>query len=324
MKKDRRNKTLHPIGEMPDENENDQTVRIQSPQRQKAQVDDNSGAMTIRVVAGRDMLSFVILEPGTQTLIGRDESAELRLHDRAVSSRHAVISYSNQGMITLIDIGSTNGTYVNGKKIQSCPLQDGDYVEIGDAALRVSWLSMAEILHLQRVLNRLNAANTDPLTGLLTRTYLQEDAHKLVQRCEERKLPLSVSFIDLDKFKYINDTYGHQVGDEVLKNISRLIMMRVRGGDHCVRYGGDELLIFFPGIGEGSAYNVVNRIRTSILKHDWSRIAQGLTISGSFGVADFVKGDDLKSLLNKADQAVYAAKKAGRNTVIAYSKIPKT
>ena len=99
--------------------------------------------------------------------------------------------------------------------------------------------------------------------------------------------------------------------------------MKVRGGDPCIRYGGDELLILFPGITEGYAYNVVNRIRTAILKHDWSRIAQGLTISGSFGVADYVKGDNIKTLLSKADQAVYAAKKAGRNTVIAYSKIVK-
>ena len=322
MSKDRRKippkqPTLHPIS-APDEGE--RTVRIQIGQDPQPPKESN-GAMTMRVVAGRDMLSFVILKAGSQTLIGRDESAELRLQDRAVSSRHAVVNYNKQGQLSIIDIGSTNGTFVNGRRIQNSPLRDGDYVSIGDAALRISWQSMAEILHQQRVINRLNAANTDPLTGLTTRAFMQDEALKLFNMCIERKIPLSCAFIDLDKFKPINDTYGHQVGDEVLKNIARIIMMKVRSGDRCIRYGGDEILLLFPGINENIACQIVNRIRTSILRHEWGKVAHGLSLSASFGVATNDKDDTFKTLLNKADKAVYVAKSRGRNTVVAFSEL---
>lgn len=321
MSKDRRkikkhHPTLQPIGNPTDES--DKTVRIKVGKKEHLPKDTN-GCMTLRVVAGRDMLSFAILKPGSQILIGRDESADLRLQDRAVSSRHAVVNYFENGNISIIDIGSTNGTLVNGSRIQNCPLSDGDYLEIGDASLRLSWQSMSEVMHQQRVLERLNAANTDPLTGLLTRSYLQEEAEKLLQVCISRNIPLSCAFIDLDKFKPINDTFGHQVGDEVLKNVGRIILMKVRSGDPCVRYGGDEILLIFPGIDGKVAQQVVNRIRTSILRHEWGRIAVGLQLSASFGVSSYEIGDSFKHVLSKADKAVYKAKNSGRNKVVMYN-----
>ena len=322
MSKDRRklkedhHSTLQPIGESLDEN--DRTVRIKVGPSSDIPKDTN-GCMTIRVVAGRDMLSFVILQPGSQILIGRDERSDLRLQDRAVSSRHAVITYNEHGVISIVDIGSTNGTLVNGVRIQNSPLQDGDFIEIGDASLRVSWQSMSEVMHQKRVLDRLNAANTDPLTGLLTRSYLQGDAEKLLQECVSRNIPISCAFIDLDKFKPINDTFGHQIGDEVLKNVGRIILMKVRSGDPCIRYGGDEILLLFPGIDEKVAQQVVQRIRNSILRHEWGRIAVGLSLSASFGVSSYAPGDTFDTLLNKADKAVYEAKRSGRNQVVVYS-----
>ena len=321
MSKDRRkikedhHSTLQPIGESPDEN--DRTVRIKIGPSGDIPKDMN-GCMTIRVVAGRDMLSFVILQPSSQLLIGRDERSDLRLQDRAVSSKHAVVTYHENHTISIADIGSTNGTIVNGMRIQNSQLQDGDFIEIGDASLRVSWQSMSEVMHQRRVLERLNAANTDPLTGLLTRSYLQGDAEKLLQDCIARKVPISCAFIDLDKFKPINDTFGHQIGDEVLKNVGRIILMKVRSGDPCIRYGGDEILLLFPGIDEKVAQQVVQRIRTSILRHEWGRIAVGLSLSASFGVSSYSPGDTFDALLNKADKAVYEAKRTGRNQVVVY------
>ena len=125
-----------------------------------------------------------------------------------------------------------------------------------------------------------------------------------------------MSSIDLDKFKPINDNNGHQIGDEVLKNIARIVMMKVRGGDPCIRYGGDEILVIFPGITEVVAYKVVCRIQRAIVQHDWRRIAAGLKMTASFGIAAFESGDTLESWLKKADDSVYASKKAGGNTVV--------
>ena len=299
----------------------DITIRITSDQM-KTQDDDATRHQIIRVVAGRDMLSFVLLNKGEQILIGRDDSAELRLQDRAVSKRHAVVNCTHSGQMILIDLGSTNGTFVNGQQVQRSELQEGDHLEIGDVALRVGTISNAELRHLSKVVSRLESAHRDPLTGLLTRAFMEEDLSKLITQCEGTGSPISCAFVDLDNFKPINDTFGHQIGDEVLKNISRIVMMHVRGGDPCVRYGGDEMLIILPGIDEARAVRVIGRIRTAILEHDWARIIKGLTMTASFGVASHSPGETQDDWLNRADQAVYQAKAQGRNQVVSWSDTP--
>jgi diguanylate cyclase (GGDEF)-like protein len=304
--------TLQPVGENNDPS--DVTMRITV-----AAEEDTAEYVTIRVIAGRDMLNFATLARGEQILIGRDDNCELRLQDRAVSKRHAIINSDNEGKLTLIDLGSTNGSFVNGEQIDRADIQIGDHIDIGDVALRVLTSSQSEIKHLKRILNRLEAANRDALTGLLTRAFLDEELPKLLARCDDLDAEISCAFIDLDHFKPVNDTFGHQVGDEVLKNVARILMMHVRSGDHCIRYGGDELLIILPGAPEQRTVRIITRIQRAIVGHDWSRIASGLKISASFGVAGHYRHEAQHSWLNRVDQAVYAAKSAGRNTVVAYS-----
>lgn len=314
-KERRRHPTLQPIGEHTDLNDVTMRIPVNSGNASPA---PKKGITTIRVVAGRDMLSFVSISPKDQILIGRDESAELRLQDRAVSNRHAIVNSDANGNMIIIDLGSTNGTFVNGQRVERSRLRSGDYLEIGDVALRVSSLSAAELRHLTRVVNRLQSAHRDPLTGLLTRAYLDEELPKLLKRCVDLSAPISCVFIDLDKFKPINDTYGHQVGDEVLKNIARIIMMQVRSGDPSIRYGGDEILVIFPGISEEIAYKVVSRIQRAVMQHDWGRIAAGLSMSASFGIATHVADDTLETWLKHADESVYKAKAMGRNAIVVY------
>ena len=125
----------------------------------------------------------LLFPSNSPVLIGRDEGSDLCLRDRAVSSRHAKVLYTknnnNKWTLQIIDLGSTNGTMVNGDSIQASPLLIGDYIEIGDVALRVSLLSEQEIEHLQRILSRLSQANTDPLTGLYTRAFYKKNYLKL-------------------------------------------------------------------------------------------------------------------------------------------------
>ena len=94
-------------------------------------------------------------------------------------------------------------------------------------------------------------------------------------------------------------------------------MLGVRDSDPCVRYGGEEILLFFPGSGEKEALDAAERIRGSIASHDWGRSATGLQVTASFGVAQRMHGEDVRSWLGRADAALYAAKKAGRNRVCA-------
>ena len=292
------------------------TVRISRSQRPAVQ---GRAIPTLRVVAGRDMLKFATLMPEEQILLGRDEAAELRLTDVTVSKRHARVLSDAQGTITVEDLRSTNGTAVNGTPVTRALLRPGDHLEIGAVSLRLDLLTLDELGHLGRVVQRLESANRDPLTGLMTRAYIDEELPQLLDRCSRAGIPLSCAFVDVDRFKDINDRFGHQVGDEVLGTISRLLMLGVRENDPCVRYGGEEILIFLPGSNEKGASDVAERIRRSIAGHDWPRTAPGLKVTASFGVSERAATEEVLSWLRRADRAVYKAKDTGRNRVFCAS-----
>lgn len=275
---------------------------------------------TLRVGAGRDMLLFAALEPGRQILIGRDESAELRINDLTVSKRHARVVVEPDGAITVHDLGSTNGTAVNTHPISRAALEPGDQLEIGGVSLRLDLLTEDELQHLARVVARLEAANRDPLTGLLTRAWLDDELPALIERYERNGLPVSCAFVDVDHFKHVNDTFTHAVGDEVLSAIARLLMLGVRDADPCVRYGGEEIVLFLPGSDEVQATEVADRIRRSIAAHDWARTAAELRVTASFGVAQLDQDEDIGAWIRRADEAMYVAKRGGRNRVVQASR----
>lgn len=277
---------------------------------------------TLRVVAGRDMLKFMPLTRAGEYQIGRDDGADLHLTDVTVSKRHARVVYDGSGTITVIDQGSTNGTTINGLAGSPCVLRPGDHLDIGGVSLRLDLLSLDELRHLDRVLQRLESAHRDPLTGLLTRVYIEDGLPHLVEQCAQANVPATCAFVDVDRFKPINDTYSHGIGDEVLAGIARLIMVGVRDADHCIRYGGEEILIFLPGTHEDRGVEVAERIRKSIAGHDWGRTAPGLLVTASFGVAERLENESIKDWMNRADRAVYAAKHAGRNRVVRASLLP--
>jgi len=272
-------------------------------------------AATLRVVAGRDMLQYAVLHPGEAVLIGRDEGAQLRLNDLTVSKRHASIEMDETGAITVLDLGSTNGTAVNGRSVRRTALRPGDHLEVGAVSLRLDLLSQDELAHLGRVLERLAAANRDPLTGLVTRAWLEDELPTLADRCDRAGVPFACAFVDIDHFKLINDRFGHGVGDDVLAGVARLLLLGVRDADPCVRYGGEEAVMFLPGSTSAAAAEVAERVRRSIATHDWDRTAPGLRVTASFGVAQRHPGEPLKAWIHRADEALYAAKRLGRDRV---------
>ncbi len=307
---------LEPIQE---DDSSEVTMRIPTRERSATRP---TRVPTLRVGAGRDMLQFATLEPGRQILIGRDESAELRINDLTVSKRHARVVVDDGGAITVLDLGSTNGTAVNGHPISRAALKAGDHLEIGGVSLRLDLLSEDELQHLARVVARLESANRDPLTGLQTRGWLDDELPGLIERYERSGLPFSCAFVDVDHFKQVNDTFTHAVGDEVLSAIARLLMLGVRDADPCVRYGGEEMVLFLPGSDEVQAFEVADRIRRSIAAHDWGRTAADLRVTASFGVAELLREEDIAGWLHRADKAMYVAKRGGRNRVIRASRQP--
>ena len=277
---------------------------------------------TVRVVAGPDLLQFVTLSGGQEMVIGRDESAGLVLGDASVSRNHASLRCDDGGEISVYDLGSTNGTAVNGATVQRALLRPGDHLEIGAVSLRLDLLGLDELHHLSRVLERMRAAGTDPLTGLQTRAWLDERLPALLARCEDAGQPFSVIFLDVDRFKSINDTFGHRVGDQVLQALARLVLLDVRDSDTCARYGGEEILVFLPGTDEKGAADVAERLRKTIGTHDWSRTAVGLKVTASLGVAQKLPEEEIVFWLDRADRAMYQAKQSGRNAVRSASEPP--
>jgi len=152
----------------------------------------------------------------------------------------------------------------------------------------------------------------DPLTGLYNRRFFVKKFEEEKERCKRFSKTFSIIMLDIDDFKKINDTYGHNVGDEVLVNIANTIMKRIRKTDIAARWGGEEFVILLPETGLKDASFVAEDIRVSIQKIKVSKINK---ITASFGIAEYRDGDNLYKLINRADEQLYKAKKNGKNQV---------
>jgi len=269
----------------------------------------------LRVVAGRDVLRFLVLRKGGALEVGRDAECDLALSDASISRRHARIRGTPSGF-SVEDLESRNGMFVNGARLDRCALQPGDLVELGSVPLRFELVSLEELAHLRSVVERLESGDRDPLTGLFTRRFLDDALPALLVRADKDDSPASAVFVDLDRFKAVNDTFGHSVGDDVLRQVARLLAFSVRGAESCVRYGGEELLVVAEGTSEDRAVALGERFRGAVEVHDWPRIAPGLAVTVSCGAAERRRGEDLREWLERADKALYRAKQDGRNRVV--------
>ena len=157
----------------------------------------------------------------------------------------------------------------------------------------------------------------DPLTGLFNRRYMDETLSRELSRAARKSMPLSCVMLDVDHFKNINDTFGHEAGDAVLHSIAHRLKANVREGDLVCRFGGEELVLILPECDKQDAFDRAEKIRAVLnafdVVHGDKRVGR---VSASFGVASFPQdGRDAQALLDAADQAMYDAKNKGRNRV---------
>ena len=165
-------------------------------------------------------------------------------------------------------------------------------------------------------------ANTDSLTGLLNRRYFFTLAERAFNQAMARGTALSVIMLDIDHFKQVNDRYGHQVGDQLLRVIGSALRENLRKGDLIARVGGEEFVVLLPDIDLPIAVQTAERLRGLVSRQRVSTPKSDLAVTISLGVAR-IEADQaltLEKLLDQADQALYRAKKAGRNRVIAYKR----
>ena len=166
-----------------------------------------------------------------------------------------------------------------------------------------------------------NQATRDPLTALYNRRYFEEEVAKQLTECTLQKIPYTVLMIDADKFKNINDTYGHKTGDKVLIELASVAERALRDDDIVARYGGEEFVVFLPGVSAEQGVVVADRLRQSISKIVvYSDANQPVSFTVSIGLSSSEISDNIDTLVKTADQALYRAKQNGRNRVERFSK----
>jgi diguanylate cyclase (GGDEF)-like protein len=171
-------------------------------------------------------------------------------------------------------------------------------------------------INLQAAYKRIEElAELDELTGSFNRRCIMRLLDDEIVRAQRSKSPCSVALIDLDWFKRINDSYGHQTGDEVLRTFAITIFANIRNNDKFGRYGGEEFLLVLPDTPHQAAMQIVDRLRQIVATLDWSAFSDGLSVTISAGVATLGSTETAEALLARADSALYAAKERGRNRI---------
>ena len=161
-------------------------------------------------------------------------------------------------------------------------------------------------------------ANSDPMTGLYNRRAFQEHADRSILLSKRYNTPLTIALCDLDKFKNVNDAYGHNVGDDVILAFAEILKSSIRDSDIVARYGGEEFIILFPNTDEKTAIEVLERIREQTEKTEIQLDTSSLNFTASFGLTCISSDTQLCDAVKNADQALYKAKTDGRNRVCVF------
>ncbi len=247
-------------------------------------------------------------------VIGRGEDADIRLHDNSVSRKHAIIEPSSEGYY-VSDQQSTNGTFVNDRQLDtSCLLQDGDYLRVGNCLYRYLAGGNIEAEYHEEIY-RLTIL--DGLTQVHNKRYLDEFLEREVLRSQRHNRPLSLLALDIDRFKAINDSFGHLCGDFVLRELTTVIRGMVRQEDLFARAGGEEFVVVLVETTQEQAKLVAERVRQTVAEHKFRFENTPIKLTISIGISSTV-GDanaSVGSLRNDADAKLYEAKRTGRNRV---------
>ena len=249
--------------------------------------------------------------------LGRDRDAcDWWIDDPSISRRHCrvfVYDSADGPVLRVQDLDSTNGTFVNGQRVTEINLESGDKIHFADVLVRYELMDAEDLEFQRNLLERAQRGERDPLTGLLTRQFLDERLPQMMHEAEGLKIPLTSIMLDLDHFKQVNDRHGHAVGDVVLVRVAKALQDAVRSRDPAVRMGGEELAVFLPHTPLLEGYYVAERVRRDIFGISFDDRAAGLRVTASLGVAERLPGESAEAWLNRSDEALYAAKRQGRN-----------
>lgn len=255
-----------------------------------------------------------------KTILGRDPTADIVVQDANVSRKHAALIRKGD-TIALVDEGSSNGTKVNGKTCEvGKPVNLAKEDMIGMGTTQFKFLPAGELETLYYG-NLGDAANMDAMTGIYNKGFFLQAIEVEFKRHKALHSDFSVVFFDLDHFKKVNDNFGHDAGDYVLKEVTRLIVTSgLRPKDVFARYGGEEFVILMGNASAEQARIQAEKIRQLIENHFFNYDDKRIPVTLSMGVAALdSQVESAQTLLRSADKALYAAKQGGRNRVMVAS-----
>jgi two-component system, cell cycle response regulator len=251
----------------------------------------------------------------SELVLGRSTDAGLQVEDDGISRKHCKVNLGANGNFQLVDLGSTNGTFLNGIRVSVATLADGDKIQIGQNT--VIKFSMQDQLEEQYQKSIYESATRDGLTRIYNKKYFLDTLKKEYAYCLRHRVPLSLVMFDVDHFKKINDSYGHQAGDYCLVRIAQKITETVRAEDMFARYGGEEFSLLLRESSEEQAYVCAERCRKAVDLADFNHQGTPMKVTISLGIATLLDSDyaSPEDLVAAADKYLYRAKRAGRNRV---------
>lgn len=248
------------------------------------------------------------------TVIGRGLDADIRLEDEGVSRRHARVVASHDGDPVIEDLGSSNGTFVNGQAIERQVLRDGDKIQIGSVSiLKFSYQDNLELTFQQELFDR---GIKDGLTEIYNKRYFLDRIAGEFAHARRHGSKLNLLMFDIDHFKKINDTHGHPAGDIVLQELAKLVSKMLRTSDVLARYGGEEFVVLMRDVDEAGALILAQRVRRHVKRYRFAAKHTPIALTISIGMSSL--SDEMESaddLVQQADDYLYKAKKAGRDCI---------
>lgn len=274
------------------------------------------------VIAGSDIGKVFYFDEVGKT-IGRDVEVQIPLTDTLVSRRHAQV-YRQKGEDSeavhhlVVDLHSTNGTFVNGERISKAFLHNSDKIQIGDTTLKFTLHDEADDRYQQEIQRRIHL---DDLTGLLSLNYFNECLDRRLKQAMRRLSRISVIMMDLDGLKGVNEKHGHLAGSFMIKSVAAHLRERLGPLGEVGRYGGDEYIAYVPDLETEEIVGHLQNLRSAVEDHRFSFKGKPVKITLSVGLATFPRdGDTVEALVAAADAALFSAKQQGKNCIAEYSR----
>jgi two-component system, cell cycle response regulator len=290
-------------------------VDDKTAERKPRQAEAGDALSACLIVLSGDSVGSLYKLTDTKYVIGRSPEAGIRLEDDGISRQHAKLIRYNEHLFMLKDLGSTNGTHVNGQPVKSHALSDGDRIQIGSVTiLKFSYHDTLE----ERFQEHLyNSATRDMLTHAFNRRFFEEQLKREVSHAARHSAALSLMLLDIDHFKTVNDKFGHLAGDVVLREVAARVAATLRVSDVFCRIGGEEFAVLLRETPLQGAEILAERLRQLIEQSTFVHGEASIRVTVSLGVALYDRAEHPAPnvLLEVADKCLYEAKQKGRNRV---------